>query len=281
MTSATVQRAGASATALVTGAANGIGKAIVVGLLKDGYRVVAVDRDGDALDRLQSTAARRTSSFHGIVADLADFDPDFIAQAASERFGHVDILINNAGVGQAQIRPDYHANPPRFYEVSPSQWDRAIAVNATAVFLLSRSFVPGMANRGWGRVINITTSLGTMLRAGYAPYGPSKASAEALSAVMAGDLHGTGVTVNVVTPGGVVNTALIPDQAPFSRDMLVQPQVMVPPVQWLCSRASDGVTGQRYLGINWDPHAEPDAAARLAGAPIGWKSIAALPVTPS
>jgi NAD(P)-dependent dehydrogenase (short-subunit alcohol dehydrogenase family) len=268
-------------TVLVTGAANGIGKALVLGLLEGGYRIVAVDRDRAGLDRLRSAAGSRSSAFHAVVMDLSDFDPAPIAQTASAPFGPIDILINNAGVGQAQIRPDYHVNPPRFYEVSPAQWHRAIAVNATAVFLLGRALVPAMVERGWGRVINITTSLGTMLRGGYVPYGPSKASAEALSAVMAEDLHGSGVTVNVVTPGGVANTALIPEQAPFPRDMLVQPEIMLPPVRWLCSQASDGVNGQRYLGTKWDPRAEPAAAARQAGAPIGWKSIAALPLVPS
>ncbi|OZI61816.1 SDR family NAD(P)-dependent oxidoreductase [Bordetella genomosp. 11] len=274
------QHANESRTALITGAASGIGRALVLGLLADQYRIVAVDLDRDGLDQLRVAAGRQASSLHPIVADLADFDPAAIAQTACDRFGHVDILINNAGVGQAQIRPDYHVNPPKFYEVGPEHWNRAIAVNATAVFLLSRSLVPGMTQRGWGRVINITTSLGTMLRGGYAPYGPSKASAEALSAVMAEDLKETGVTVNVVTPGGVVNTALIPDQAPFSRDTLVQPTIMLPPVRWLCSRASDGFTGQRYLGINWDARAEPGIVAGQAGAPIGWKSIATLPVIP-
>jgi NAD(P)-dependent dehydrogenase (short-subunit alcohol dehydrogenase family) len=273
--------AGETRTTLVTGAASGIGRALVLGLLGDLHRVVAVDRDRDGLAGLCTAAGSYASALHTVVADLENIDPARIAQAACDRFGHVDILINNAGVGQAQIRHDYHIHPPRFYEVAPEHWNRAMAVNATAVFLLSRAFVPGMMARGWGRVINITTSLGTMLRGGYAPYGPSKASAEALSAVMAEDLERTGVTVNVVTPGGVVNTALIPDQAPFARDTLVQPAVMLPPVRWLCSRASDGVTGRRYLGIKWDPRAEPAAAAEQAGAPIGWKSIAALPVIPS
>jgi NAD(P)-dependent dehydrogenase (short-subunit alcohol dehydrogenase family) len=130
-----------------------------------------------------------------------------------KRFGRIDILINNAGIGQGQVRPYYHAHPPKFYEVTPSQWSRAIAVNANAVFLLSRAVVKPMIDRKWGRIINITTSLGTMLHGGSTPYGPSKASAEALSSVMAADLEGTGVTVNVIIPGGAVNTPMIPAEA--------------------------------------------------------------------
>ena len=125
---------------------------------------------------------------------------------------------------------------------------RAIAVNASAVFLLSRAVVKPMLERKWGRIINVTTSLGTMLHGGWTPYGPSKASAEALSAVMAADLEGTGVTVNVVIPGGTVNTPMIPKEAPFARDALLQPDIMLPPLLWLVSPAADHVTGKRFLG---------------------------------
>jgi NAD(P)-dependent dehydrogenase (short-subunit alcohol dehydrogenase family) len=178
------------------------------------------------------------------------------------------------------VRPDYHAHPPKFYEVTPSQWSRAIAVNANAVFLLSRAVVKPMIDRKWGRIINITTSLGTMLHGGSTPYGPSKASAEALSSVMAADLEGTGVTVNVIIPGGAVNTPMIPAEAPFAREALLQPQIMLPPLLWLVSPAADHVTGKRFLGTNWDAELDSDAAAEKAGAPIGWKALAVLPIRP-
>src|SRR5438132_7038777 len=91
--------------------------------------------------------------------------------------------------------------------------------------------------RGWGRIVNVTTSLGTMLNAGSPTYGPSKAALEALSAIMAKDLDGTGVTVNVLVPGGVTNTPMISDEAGYDRDKLIQPEVMVPPLLWLVSDA--------------------------------------------
>jgi 3-oxoacyl-[acyl-carrier protein] reductase len=160
--------------------------------------------------------------------------------------------------------------------VTPGQWFRAIAVNANAIFLLSRAVVKPMIDRKWGRIINITTSLGTMLHGGSTPYGPSKASAEALSSVMAADLEGTGVTVNVIIPGGAVNTPMIPAEAPFARDALMQPQVMLPPLLWLVSPAADHVTGKRVLGTSWDAELGSDAAAEKAGAPIGWKALAVL-----
>jgi NAD(P)-dependent dehydrogenase (short-subunit alcohol dehydrogenase family) len=193
-----------------------------------------------------------------------------------------DVLAGsgNSGLSGRHECRHYHINPPKFYEVTPQQWQGAIAVNATAVFLLSRELVLPMIERRWGRIIDITTSLGTMLRGGSTPYGPSKASAEALSAVMAADLEGTGVTTNVVIPGGIVNTPMIPWQAPFRREELLQPDVMLPSVYWLCSDDANDVTGRRFLGIRWDAAKPADVASQEAGAPIGWIDLAVEPVRP-
>jgi hypothetical protein len=119
-----------------------------------------------------------------------------------------------------------------------------------------------------------------MLRGGSTPYGPSKASAEALSAVMAADLEGTGVTTNVVIPGGIVNTPMIPWQAPFRREELLQPDVMLPSVYWLRSDDANAVTGRRFLDIWWDAAKPADVASQEAGAPIGWIDLAVEPVRP-
>ena len=145
---------------------------------------------------------------------------------------------------------------------------------------LANAVVPEMMREGWGRIINVTTSLGTMLNAGSPTYGPSKAALEALSAIMAKDLDGTGVTVNVLVPGGVTNTPMISDEAGYDRDRLIQPEVMVPPLLWLVSDAAK-VTGRRFLGIHWDAELPPEQAAEKAGAPVAWTSIATMPITPS
>jgi NAD(P)-dependent dehydrogenase (short-subunit alcohol dehydrogenase family) len=268
--------------ALITGAANGIGKAMALGLLSRGMRVAAVDRDAQSLLALkhlvsQSAHAKRLEVF---TEDLTSFDPVSLIDRIQEKLGSVNILINNAGLGQGQIRNDYHLNPPKFYDVTPQQWLNAIAVNANAVFLLSQVVAKRMLDHGWGRIINVTTSLGTMLREGYCPYGPTKAAAEGLSAVMASDLRGSGVTVNVLIPGGIVNTPMIPGEAPFLREELIQPESMLPPLYWLCSSEANDVTGLRFLANQWDDRLEGVEAAKLAGAPIGWKDLAVLPVTP-
>src|SRR5262245_3300607 len=264
---------GIKRVAVVTGAANGLGKAMALGLLGRGFAVVAVDRDRGGLEALGSPLpAGRVPNLATVAADLTHFDAAQLSSQVIEPFGRVDILINNAGIGQGQVRPNYHMNPPKFYEVTPQQKDGRRIDGDRALPLLRRR---------WGRIINITTSLGTMLRGGSTPYGPSKASAEALGAVMAADLEGTGVTTNVVIPGGLVDTPMIPSQAPFRREELLRPDVMLPSVYWLCSDEANDVTGRRFLGIRWDAAKPADVASQEAGAPVGWKDLAVQPVRPA
>ena len=202
------------------------------------------------------------------------------SRLARDRFGTIDILVNNAGVGQATLRSDNRQNPIRFWEVTPEQWRLFVAVHTNAPMALSRAVVHDMMRQRWGRIVNVTTSLGTMIRAGSPTYGPSKAALEAFSAIMAKDLDGTGVTVNVLVPGGATNTGMIPAEAPYAREEMIQPEVMAPPLVWLVSNAAAGVTGRRFLAVHWDPKLPPEQAAEKAGAPIAWTSIATMPIEP-
>ncbi len=269
--------------AIVTGAAGGIGRAIVRGLLGAGIRVAGVDRDREPLEALAASAReqRKVDDLLIIQTDLtSDSAAEEITKTARDRFGRVDILVNNAGIGPGAIRPDSWQRPLKFWEITPDQWRLFVAVHTTAPFALTNAVVPEMMRQGWGRIVNVTTSLGTMLNAGNPTYGPSKAALEALSAIMAKDLDGTGVTVNVLVPGGVTNTPMISDEAGFDRDKLIQPEVMVPPLLWLVSDAAK-VTGRRFLGVHWDAALPPDQAGEKAGAPVAWTSIATMPITPS
>ncbi len=270
-------------TAIVTGAAGGIGRALVGGLLDAGIRVAAVDVSEAGLAALAAEAAQRQHAARlcTIACDLAeDGAAERIVAAASGRFGRIDILVNNAGIGQATIRRDNWQNPIRFWEVSAEQWRRFVAVHTTAPLTLAQAVVPGMMAAKWGRIVNVTTSLGTMIRAGSPSYGPSKAALEALSAVMAKDLDGSGVTVNVLVPGGVTNTGMVPLESGFDRDRMIQPAVMAPPLLWLVSDAAQGVTARRFLAVHWDPALPPEEAAAKAGAPIAWTEIATMPIEP-
>jgi NAD(P)-dependent dehydrogenase (short-subunit alcohol dehydrogenase family) len=231
-----------------------------------------------AMAREQEKAAELLT----IQTDLSsDSAADEITRATRAQFGRIDILVNNAGIGPGAIRADSWQRPLKFWEITSDQWRRFVAVHTTAPWALANAVVPEMMREGWGRIVNVTTSLGTMLNAGSPTYGPSKAALEALSAIMAKDLDGTGVTVNVLVPGGVTNTPMIADEAGFDRAQLIQPEVMVPPLLWLVSDAAAKVTGRRFLGVHWDPTLTPEQAAEKAGAPVAWTSIATMPIRPS
>src|SRR6267154_1054721 len=107
--------------------------------------------------------------------------------APRARFGRIDILVNNARIGPGSIRPDSWQRPLEFWEITPEQRRRFVAVQTTAPLALANAVVPEMMREGWGRIVNVATSLGTMLNAGSLTYGPSKAALEALSAIMAKD----------------------------------------------------------------------------------------------
>jgi NAD(P)-dependent dehydrogenase (short-subunit alcohol dehydrogenase family) len=270
-------------TAIVTGAASGIGRAMSLGLLAAGIDVAAVDREAAWLEELEAFAFSRefAGTLHPIHADLADPQAfGAIVAAAINRLERLDILVNNAGIGQGAIRADQRHNPIRFWEITPQQWSRFVAVNATAPLMMARAVVPHMLRARRGRIVTVTTSLGTMIREGYVLYGASKAAAEAATAVMAADLKGTGVTANVLVPGGMTDTRIIPDAAVADRTRLLRPEIMAPPLLWLVSEEAAAVNGRRFLAAHWDPSLPPAEAAEKCGAPIAWTSIATMPIEP-
>jgi NAD(P)-dependent dehydrogenase (short-subunit alcohol dehydrogenase family) len=269
--------------AILTGAAGGIGRAMTRALLAAGIRVAGVDRDREPLEVLAATAREqgKGDDLLTIQTDLAsDSAAEEITKATHDRFGRIDILVNNAGIGPGSIRSDSWQRPLKFWEITPDQWRRFVAVHTTAPLTLTNAVVADMMRQGWGRIVNVTTSLGTMINPGFPTYGPSKAALEALSAIMAKDLDGTGVTVNVLVPGGITNTPIVSESG-FNRAKMIQPEVMAPPLLWLVSDAAGKVTGRRFLGVHWDSSLPPEQAAEQAGAPVAWTSIATMPITPS
>ncbi len=248
----------------------------MTGLLGAGIRVAAVDRTRDGLNAVAAAAREqgREANLLTIEADLSrDGAVSEIVQQARGRFGAIDILVNNAGIGQATLRPGNWQQPLRFWDITADQWRQFIAVHTTAPLLLAQAVVPAMTERKWGRIVNVTTSLGTMIRSGSPTYGPSKAALEAFSAIMSKDLDGSGVTVNA-------NTPMVPQESGFDRQEMIQPEIMAPPLVWLASDAAQGVTGQRFLAVHWDPALPPAQAAEKAGAPVAWTSIATMPIEP-
>jgi len=134
-------------TAIVTGAASGIGRAMTLGLLGAGIDVAAVDCEAPWLDELKGAvaASRLSGQLQTLQSDLSDpASFDRIVAAVLGAAGRIDILVNNAGIGQGSIRADQRRNPLRFWDITPAQWDRFVAVNATAPLMLARAVVPHM-----------------------------------------------------------------------------------------------------------------------------------------
>ena len=268
--------------AIVTGAGRGLGQVMTLGLLDAGARVAAVEIDAPALEETESGADQRGAGerIHDVVADITrDDSAPKIVRATIEHFGRLDILINNAGINTSLLRPE--GQPVgKFWEVTPTEFRRVIDVNVVAVFLMTRAALPVMLKQRWGRIINVTTSLDTMYRAKMQPYGGSKAANEAHLLAMAQELEGTGVSANVLVPGGAANTRLVSRAQQPDRAKLIPPEVMVAPLIWLCSNASDGVNGQRFIGMRWDKNLPPEEAAKNAGAPMAWQQLGRQAIMP-
>lgn len=252
---------------LITGAAGGLGRAMVAGLIDHGFRGIAVDRNREALASVAEEVGQ-PDRLMAMVADLADQDSiDRVLWGARKAFGRVDILINNAGIGPNLIRPNYFADPVNVDEISPRVMRQFFEINAIAPMLLAIGLIPNMRKNGWGRIINVTTSLPSMLRRGLVPYGGTKASLEAHSAIIAQDLEGTGITVNVLIPGGPADTGMIPVELGLERAALIKPGQMVPPLLWLIGDAA--ATGKRVIAGRWDNEAGK-TVDHPAIRPIAW-----------
>jgi NAD(P)-dependent dehydrogenase (short-subunit alcohol dehydrogenase family) len=267
--------------AVVTGAGSGLGRAIALGLLAAGHRVLIVDQNEKSID---DTLALAQDCGHGrlafgFTADLTGHDAPGLVMAAADRLlGGVEILINNAGIGPASVRKDYFANPLPFDELSDDMVRLFFNVNGIAPLLLAIHATRRMRRNGWGRIINVTTSNDSMMRPGLIPYGGSKASLESHSAAMAQELDGSGITVNVVVPGGVANTAMSPDELGFDRASMIQPEVMLPPILWFLTDGPEAPNNKRVLAVSWTPDAE--ATGHPSVRPIGWPGIGSKAIMP-
>src|SRR3984885_2745595 len=258
---------------IITGAGRGLGRAMTLGLLDAGARVGAVEIDTPSLGELRDLAEDRKADDRllDIAGDVThDTAAPKIVRATMERFGRVDVLINNAGINTGLIRGGEQVTG-KLWETTPEEFRRVIDVNVVAGFLMMRAVLPALLAQRWGRIINVTTSLDTMWRSLMQPYGGSKAANEALLTALSVELEGSGVTANV---------RLVPERAAPDRSKLIAPEVMVPPLLWLCSNDSDGVNGQRFIGMRWDTKLPPAEAAKAAGSPAAWQQLGRQSIMP-
>ena len=266
--------------AIVTGAAGGIGREFVRGLLGVGAKVAALDVDEGGLARL--AAAHENAIGAGRLTtgrtDISRYEECEAAVAKTrESLGGLHILVNNGAMGMGVIRKDHMTNLIEIHEIAPEVWDQFVTVNLSGAWYMTRASIEGLLDQGWGRIVNVTTSFFTMLRGKFHPYSPPKAGLEAMSAGHATEFEGRGVTVNVVVPGGPADTPMVPAESGLDRAAMVQPAAMVPPLLWLCSEAGGAWNGHRYIAGNWDASLDPAAAAEGCRAPIGWPDLARNP----
>lgn len=189
---------------LLTGAAGGLGLSMAAVLAEAGYSLVLLDRAPGVADQAAELRGQGFDASH-VLFDLADMDrlPAMTASLA-ERQGTIDILINNAGIGL----PGAHGRPPVIADVSGGDWARVLAVNLTAPMLLCQALLPAMADRGWGRIVNISSRAGrTSVPASDVAYAATKAGIIGLTRRLALEVAAQGITVNAIAPGHI-DTAL-------------------------------------------------------------------------
>jgi NAD(P)-dependent dehydrogenase (short-subunit alcohol dehydrogenase family) len=237
-----------STRVLVTGGTTGLGRAMAAALAAAGARVVLTSRD-----RARAEAAAAEIGAIGIELDVRDeASVSAGVEAVYEQLDGLDVLVSNAGIGMRTVNPRFITDPRPFWEVSPDGFRDVVETKMTGSFLVARAVAPRMLDAGGGRIVMISMNEQTMTRRGFVPYGPAGAGVEALARVMAADLAGTTVTVNILLPGGATATGMVPDEIPAElRAQMLDPEIMGPPIVWLCSEQAAGVHDQRIVATEF------------------------------
>jgi acetoacetyl-CoA reductase len=244
----------AQRVAVVTGGMGGIGEAICVRLARDGHKVVATCSPGNTR-AAQWVADRKAEGleFFAVQTDVADLDScqNAVAKITAE-VGPVDILVNNAGI----------TRDATFRKMGKADWDAVMRTNLDSVFNMTKPVCDGMMERGWGRIINISSINGQKGQFGQANYSAAKAGMHGFTKALAQEVARKGVTVNTVSPGyiatpmvlavpkEVLDTKIIP-HIPVGR--LGRPDEVAALIAYLCTDEAGFMTGAN-LAINGGQH---------------------------
>jgi 3-oxoacyl-[acyl-carrier protein] reductase len=208
----------------VTGAGNGIGRAIALRLAEEGALLVCGDVDGSALGQTVGTIAASGGTALGVVGDLTQAGPaKALVDAAVERFGRLEILVNNVGGGR----------PGRIWELPEEVWDGVLTLNLRAMFLCTRAAAPHMMQQRYGKIVSISSGAreGTPWSAYYegaAPYSTAKAGVHGFTRDVALELAEYGINVNAVAPGPVDTERIGPALQKMNETLEYSPNRMTP-----------------------------------------------------
>lgn len=223
--------------ALVTGAGRGIGRAIALAFAREGAHLVIVSRTPAELQQVAEEIAQIGSQALAIPADVSQPEEiQAMVQATQTLFGRVDILVNNAGIGTFC----------KTWEMPVEEWDHILAVNLRGPFLCCKAVLPGMIERDYGRIINISSMAGLRAWPDYGPYSASKAGLNLFTQVLAEELKAIGkkgITVNALCPGPVatrLRSSHFPEEDPST---IMQPKRVAEVALFLASEASQGISG--------------------------------------
>lgn len=250
--------------AVVTGGGRGIGRAIARAYLAEGALVtVTAARERAEVESVAGEAGPGRAL--ALLADVADpGECERVVVRTVERFGRLDVLVNNAGRGMKYVSESFMTEPARFWETDPGVWKMVIDTNVNGPFFMARAAVPRMLQSG-GSIINVSMNYETMKRRGFSPYGPSKAALESASIIWAQDLEGTGIRLNVLLPGGATGTGMIPQGlSEEARSRLLRPEIVAAPAVYLASGHSRHLSGHRLVATEWSPQS-PDGRPAADG----------------